>query len=354
MSKNQLKAGFWENEEYKIINQKLLPSQIIFEKMETVFDVKDAIFEMKLRGAPLIGASASAGMALSVKEWKEVSLEEFNKYYQMLLATRPTAINLKNVLDETKIIFEKNKNKTKDELYEILKEFSKTVHKRDLERNLKMGKNGVNYIKSLFGEKKLSVLTHCNSGALATCGHGTALGVIFSLFEAGMIEQVWVDETRPYLQGSRLTAFELSQAEIPHKIITDSTAGFLMSQGKVDFVVLGADSMAKNGDFANKIGTLSLAVNCNYFKIPFMTALPFETINKNIESGKEIVVEERSDKELLIFNNLSIAPQNSKGLHLGFDITPHSLLQAVITEYEVIEKPNAEKITSFIKKYEEL
>jgi len=335
---NLLSPAYWENESYYILDQLELPEKTKFIKAGSVLDVFNAIKNMNLRGAPLIGAAASAGIALAIKEFEQVTLLNFDKAYTLLLSSRPTAVNLLNVLNETKTYFlSQYKSCTKQELVAKMIQLSISFHKRDIDRNIKIGTNGSNYIKKLLGNKKLNIITHCNAGALATAGYGTAIGVIRSLFEMNLVNKVWVDETRPYLQGSRLTAYELDQLGIEHTVITDNSASYLMSQNQVDLVVLGSDRMAMNGDFANKIGSYSLAISAKYHNIPYFTALPFETFDLNLKDGSGIVIEQRSEQELLMFNNKRIAPLETSAYHIGFDVVPAELVTGIITEFGVID-----------------
>lgn len=338
-------SSFWKGDSYFVLDQLLLPGETSYIECSDPDMVARTIIDMNLRGAPLIGAAASAAVALFFKR-KNESGRSFYDVLEMLLNTRPTAVNLKNVLEETKKLFEINSGKTTEELFILFKKFSQLIHDRDKERNLIMGATGADFLERLFDGKKLKILTHCNAGALATCGHGTALGIIRSLNTRGLIEHVWVDETRPYLQGSRLTAFEMVCEKIPHTVITDSTAAWLMHEKKVDAVITGADRVALNGDLANKIGTYSLAVNASHHNIPFIVALPLETLDRTIPNGRSIVIEERSDEELLVFNGMRIAHPDSRGLHLGFDVVPADLIFAIVTEKGVIRKDITEsKIT---------
>ncbi|MFO7734946.1 MAG: S-methyl-5-thioribose-1-phosphate isomerase, partial [bacterium] len=250
MSKNFLCPGFWDGDNYKIIDQTLLPESTLYCKFETCEEVAEAIKFMRLRGAPLIGAAASSGLALSVKKSSFSNLKEnFEKAAELLASTRPTAVNLFTVIKETATLFYDNykKNLTPEKMFRKLKNFSISIHERDIKRNHKMGKYGAEYTGRIFGEKKLSVITHCNAGALATCGYGTALGVIRALHEKNKIKMVWVDETRPLLQGSRLTAYELEKEDIPFTVITDSAASHVMYEKRADFIITGADRVAANG-----------------------------------------------------------------------------------------------------------
>jgi methylthioribose-1-phosphate isomerase len=329
--------SFWKDDKYYVLDQLLLPENIKYIECLTPEDIADTIINMNLRGAPLIGAAGSAAVALFFKN-SVPEESSFKDLLKMLVSTRPTAVNLQNVLEETMTLFNKNAGLPSEEIYSLFRNFSEFVHERDKERNFKMGENGAVFLQSLFNGKKLKILTHCNAGALATCGYGTALGVIRSLNRRNLIEHVWVDETRPYLQGARLTAFEMVSENIPHTVITDSTAAWLMHEKKIDAVITGADRVAMNGDLANKIGTYSLAVNAHHHGIPFLAAMPLETFDRNIPDGGSIVIEERSDEELLVFNGKRISPVTSKGLHLGFDVVPASLVAALITEKKVLKK----------------
>jgi len=337
----------WENGVYLVLDQLRLPENISYIECLSPEDVARTIVNMNLRGAPLIGAAASAAIVLNY------SLEDpadFRELFNMLLQTRPTAVNLRNVLEEAGCLYESNRSKTASELRDVFKTFSDHVHARDLERNLTMGENGADHLESIFGKKRLKVITHCNAGALATCGYGTALGVIRSLKKRDMLEHVFIDETRPYLQGARLTAFEMVCENIPHTLITDSTASWVMKTEDIDIVITGADRVAANGDLANKIGTYPLAICANYHKIPYMSAMPLETFDLSIMSGRSIVIEKRSDSELLFFNGKRIAPEKTAGLHLGFDVVPAELIHSLITEKGVISGGiSEEKIAGLFK-----
>ena len=329
--------AYWKDRSYFVLDQIKLPQVVEYIQCLSCGDVAETIRNMSLRGAPLIGAAASAAVALAFKDGF-LDKDNFQRVVKLLFETRPTAVNLKNVLDETIELYKRLKIEEKSNVFNIFRDFSQEVHRRDLERNKKMGKLGADHIADLFPAGKIKVLTHCNAGALATCGYGTAIGVIRALNDRGLIEHVWVDETRPYLQGARLTAFEMCKENIPHKIITDSTAAWLMKKGLVDVVVTGADRVSANGDMANKIGTYSLAVNARYHKIPFIGVMPLETFDRSIQTGEQIVIEERSDSELLNFNGKRIAPDGSLGLHLGFDVVPAELVSTIVTEKGVLSE----------------
>ena len=286
---------------------------------------------MVVRGAPAIGCVAAYGFVLGVKYEKE----EPRKVYETLKNTRPTAVNLFWALERMLKALKGGKD---------IEEEAKAIEKEDYETNKKIGEYGSRLIP-----EGARILTHCNTGALATAGWGTALGVIRSAHYGGKNIFVWVDETRPYLQGSRLTAWELLKENIPHKVITDNTAGFLMKLGKVDFVIVGADRITRRGDVANKIGTYSLAVLAKEHKIPFYVAAPLSTFDENLSYGSEILIEKRSAEEVKNCFGCQIAPKESGALHLGFDITPAELIDAIITEKGIIEKPTAERVEKFLR-----
>ena len=342
--------AFWKDDSYFVLDQLLLPHQTVYIECRTPEDVEATIKNMNLRGAPLIGAAASAGTALYFRG-NTPPAYSFDEMISKLLSTRPTAVNLRNVLDESKNLYMQNCTKNRNELFKIFHDFSEQVHARDAVRCAKMGEIGAGFVKErIYKGKKLKILTHCNAGALATCGSGTALSVIRALNRLNLVEKVWVDETRPYLQGARLTAFEMLCEGIPHEIITDSTAGWLMHENEVDFIIIGADRVAANGDLANKIGSYYLSVLANFHKIPFISAMPLETFDLSIPDGKSIVIEKRSDSELLSLNGIRIAHERCRGLHLGFDVVPAELLFALVTENGVVSDGiSADKITQLFK-----
>ena len=307
-----------------LLDQRKLPFSEEYVACQTCEQVAKAIKDMVVRGAPAIGITAAYGFAIGIKENKDA-----NEVYNILFNTRPTAVNLKWALDRMIKVYKKSNGDIQK-----LEQEAKSIHIEDIEMNKKIGEYGAD----LF-DKKVSILTHCNAGALATGDYGTALGVIRSLHKRGLIKKVLVDETRPYLQGARLTAYEMVKENISHFVITDNTAGLLMSRGEVDAVIVGADRIAKNGDTANKIGTFMLGVLANYFKIPFYIAAPSSTFDLNIESGKEIVIEERGRDEVAFVNGKPIIPEKSPVLHYGFDITPANLITGFITEKGVLKPP---------------
>ncbi|MEO2153619.1 MAG: S-methyl-5-thioribose-1-phosphate isomerase [Aquificota bacterium] len=331
MDLQKVKAFRWEKGKLKILNQLKLPHTEEWIIATDYLQVAEAIKKMIVRGAPAIGCVAAYGFVLGVKYNKENP----QKVYETLKNTRPTAVNLFWALERIKKALSQGRDIEQEAIQ---------IEEEDLKTNLRIGEYG----KSLLKENS-KVLTHCNTGALATAGWGTALGVIRSAHYSGKNIFVWVDETRPYLQGARLTAWELVKEGIPHKIITDNTAGFLMKKGLVDAVIVGADRITLRGDTANKIGTYSLAVLAKEHKIPFYVAAPLSTFDPNLIYGDEIPIEERSPDEVKNCFGCSIAPDESDALHLGFDVTPAFLIDAIITEKGIIEKPNKEKIEKILE-----
>ena len=315
-----------------VINQLKLPDELVWEKLETLSDYEKAIKDMVVRGAPLIGIVGAYGFFAGIKEGID-----YIQVYERLRHTRPTAVNLFWALDRMKLIYEKYGN----DLDLLLKE-AKRIELEDYHANRSIGGYGEVLIP-----KKANILTHCNTGALATAGWGTALGIIRTAFENDKDITVYVDETRPYLQGSRLTAWELLQEGIPHYIITDSSAGFLMKKGMIDLIIVGADRITLNGDLANKIGTYSLSVLAKHHNIPFYVAAPSSTFDFNLESGDKIPIEERDQNEVKNCRSCTVAPVESKAINYSFDITPAENITAIITEKGIIERPNKEKILKF-------
>ena len=332
MSQTEYFSIKFENHTIIFLDQTKLPLEEVYVETDSYQRVAEAIERLEMRGAPLIGIAAAYALALSLKNVKTEIEKEFNKAFQRLAATRPTAVNLFTALNELKDEFQKLPEKKS--AYEVLLGKAIEIHKKDVEYCLRMGRNGL----SLFKQKS-NVLTHCNTGKLATGGIGTAFGIIKTAFENGLVNHVFADETRPLLQGLRLTAFELDRSGIPFTLQTDSSAAELMKQGKVDMVITGADRIALNGDSANKIGTYNLAILSNHHNVPFYIAAPSTTIDRSISTGKEIVIEYRSDKELFSIGQNIIAPSHYKAFTPAFDVTPAHLISGIVTEEGVFSFP---------------
>ncbi len=334
-----------------VLNQLKLPLEEEWINLSDHKEVAKAIKDMIIRGAPLIGIVGAYGFAIGINEFKNldpVSLKNKSReIYQTLKETRPTAVNLFWALDRMLSKFDsllEKKLHGKELVNELFKEASR-IELEDYHANRSIGGYGEVLIKD-----NSKILTHCNTGALATSGWGTALGVIRSAYENGKNIFVYVDETRPYLQGSRLTAWELIQEGIPHKIIVDSCAGFLMKKGEIDAVIVGADRITARGDVANKIGTYALSVLAKEHKIPFYVAAPTSSFDLSIESGEDIIIEVRNSREIKTCGGCQVAPEESDALNLSFDITPAENISAIITEKGLITEINKQKILKFFNK----
>lgn len=332
-----------KNNELMVLDQRLLPHKIYYIKCKNHKDVYRCIKDMAVRGAPAIGVAAGYGMYLAAVEKKFKNIPDLKKHLKIsgeyLVSARPTAVNLFWAVNRIIGTVGNFSGFKTDVLLEKIKKEADRIYFQDIAINKKIGANGAKLLK-----KKSAVLTHCNAGALATAGWGTALGVVRSAHKNGKIKLVYVDETRPYLQGARLTAWELLQEKIPCVLITDNMAGYFISTGAVDGVIVGADRIAANGDTANKIGTYSLAVLCRYNKIPFYIAAPMSTFDLTIPDGKKIKIEYRNSDEVTFIKGIRISPAGVKALHPAFDVTPHNLITAIITEKGVIENPSKERI----------
>jgi methylthioribose-1-phosphate isomerase len=297
---------------------------------------------MVVRGAPAIGCAAAYGVALAALKLQDVNDDEFAKgmgeAFEVLAQSRPTAVNLFWAIDRMKSVMNNAQGSVR-EIANILLEEAHDIKREDIEINRAMGKNGAELLND--GAR---VLTHCNAGALATAGHGTALGVFRSAVEAGKKIYVIADETRPFLQGARLTAWEMVQENIPVTLITDNMSGHLMSHGEIDAIVVGTDRVAGNGDVANKIGTYMVAVLANRHNIPFYVACPLSTIDRSIASGKDIPIEERPIEEVTGYRDCQWAAQGVEVRNPAFDVTPAELVTGLITEKGVVLNPTTEKI----------
>jgi len=326
----------WEKGKVIMIDQRKLPEEEIFVECRDYEQIAEAIEKMVIRGAPAIGVAAAFGVALGVLKIKEKrDLEgKFRKIFQRLERTRPTARNLFWALERMKNIFDKNKALSLSPLKQKLIDEALAVEKEDIETNKKIGFWGQELIKD--GQ---SILTHCNAGELATAGYGTALGVIRAASSEGKKIQVYAGETRPLLQGARLTCWELDRDNIPVILITDNMAGFLMQKGKISLVITGADRIARNGDTANKIGTYSLAVLAKEHGLPFYVAAPLNTIDYDLTDGRQIPIEERDPDEVREIGGRCLALPHIKVFNPAFDVTPASYISAIITERGIVRPP---------------
>lgn len=328
----------WREDHVRIIDQTYLPNREVYSDIRDVGRMWEAIKKLRIRGAPAIGIAAAYGFYLGVKDLPENSFQSFwvevERVGEYLQTARPTAVNLQWAVNRIKTTIQAHKEKDISEIKKVILKTAKTIHDEDKRTCKKIGQNGMDLIK-----QNAKVLTHCNTGSLATGQYGTALSVIFHAHKNGTKIQVWVDETRPLMQGARLTAWELMNADIPMKLITDSTAGSLMQRGKVDLIIVGTDRVAANGDTANKIGTYPLAVVAKENDIPFYVAVPLSTIDMNLKSGDDIPIEEREGDEITAFNGSQIAPKKTETYNPAFDITPHRYITAFITEEGIVKPP---------------
>jgi methylthioribose-1-phosphate isomerase len=325
MNQSEYFSVKFEDDSLVFLDQTKLPREEVYVQTDSYERIAEAIERLEMRGAPLIGIAAAYALALSLKKVDSDFESKFNSAYNRLYKTRPTAVNLFKALDELKTLFEKISDKKTS--YENLLKRAIQIHKQDEEFCTKIGRNGLTLFK-----QKSNVLTHCNTGKLATGGIGTAFGIIKTAYENGLVNHVFADETRPLLQGLRLTAFELDKNGIPFSLQTDSSAAELMKQGKVDLIITGADRIALNGDSANKIGTYTLAVLANHHNIPFYIAAPTSTIDRNIATGDEIVIEYRNKKELFYIEDNLITTEHFNAFTPAFDVTPSHLISGIITE----------------------
>jgi methylthioribose-1-phosphate isomerase len=342
----------WTDEGVAMLDQRLLPTEEKWLMLKTYNEVAAGIKDMVVRGAPAIGISAAYGIALGAKQFVGTNVddleEEIEYISDVLAATRPTAVNLFWAIERMKRTFQtaKTEGKSVGEIKQILLDDSKAIQEEDIESQRLIAKFGGELI-----EDNSTVLTHCNAGALATGGvWGTALGVIRGAVDAGKHISVIADETRPYLQGARLTAWELMKDDIPVTLITDNMSGHVMKKGRVQAVVVGSDRIAANGDVANKIGTYMVAVLASRHGIPFYVAAPLSTVDLNCPTGDEIPIEERDIREVTHVKNIQLAPDHTTVSNYGFDVTPNDLVTAIITEKGVARAPYTESLK---KQFEE-
>lgn len=326
-----------------LIDQRKLPISYQIFQCRTYKDVDFAIKDMVVRGAPAIGAAAAYGVVLAAKEFSNYNKEEFlfnmNEALELLNKSRPTAVNLMWAIKRMKKLIAENKDLAVKDIYKKIKKEADLILIEDIQTNKKMGQIG----NEIVGNKS-TILTHCNTGALATAGFGTALGVVREAFYSGKDIFVYADETRPRLQGGRLTAWELVQEGIPAKLIADNAAATLIRDGKIDLILVGADRIALNGDTANKIGTFMLSVLAKEYNVPFYIVAPTTTIDFDIETGNQIDIEERDSKEVTYIENIRIAPEGIEVYNPAFDVTPNENITGIITERGIVKPPFKENI----------
>lgn len=340
---DSIRAVEWKDNHLVLLDQRKLPHNEQFVQLYSAEDTAEAIRNMVVRGAPAIGIAAAYAAAMAARKCYKQYPQDWRKRLrveiELLQNSRPTAVNLmwalKRMCDLADVV--------DGDPEEPLLALAQQIHQDDINANYRMGELGSALIQPSHG-----VLTHCNTGSLATGGYGTALGVIRSAYSSGKIEHVYADETRPWWQGSRLTAWELVKDKIPAHLLCDGAAAHLMKLGKVSWVIVGSDRIAANGDVANKIGTYSLAVNASYHGVKFMVVAPTSTIDLATPNGDDIPIEERSQDEVLNLNNQRVAAHHAQAWNPAFDVTPAALVDALVTEKGVILKPDAAQIAALM------
>jgi len=342
-----MKTIYWENNRAIMIDQTKLPEKLEYLEIKNYNEMASAIKNMNIRGAPAIGVAAGFGMALAALEApnnKDKFLDFMRKAKDTLGSTRPTAVNLFWALDRIMKLIEKNVEKDVSELKKLILKEAIQIRQEDYEINKKMADLGVKLIRNGY-----KIVTHCNAGALATSGeYGTALGVIKRAHELGLNIFVYADETRPRLQGARLTAFELSYEKIPHKVITDNMFSYICSKNEVNCVIVGADRILKTGHVINKIGTSGVAIISKYYNIPFYVVAPSSTFDLRTNVN-DVIIEERDHKEVTTINGKLIVPKNTEVINPAFDITPPELVSAIICEKDIIYPPYDVNIPKILK-----
>ena len=333
----------WDNGAVRMIDQRALPWQLEFVRLETVEAVAESIQNMTVRGAPAIGAAAGFGLALAARKSQtddiDALIEDLRRYAQLLKAARPTAVNLAWAVDKLMRIANSGEFNNPDDLCEVLLAAAQQIADDDVAINSRMARRGAALV-----EDGATILHHCNTGALATVDYGTALGVVRAAFEAGKNIHVLLDETRPRLQGSRLSAWEMERLGVSYDIIPDTAAGYFMATGEVDIILVGADRVAANGDFANKIGTYQLAIMAREHSIPFYIVAPTSTIDLELSSGDQIPIEQRNPAEVTTPYGNRIVPAHFKARNPAFDVTPYRYLSGIVTENGIARPPFSESL----------
>jgi methylthioribose-1-phosphate isomerase len=338
-SNDSVTAIKWQDDHLKLLDQRLLPHQVTWLDITNTEETVAAIHDMVVRGAPAIGITAAYGIVMAARANYDASTDNWQLSIQpeleLLRNARPTAVNLAWAIDRMAGIFDQVQG---DPSVRLLQEAS-AIHEEDIAANRRMGELGAELIKQGYG-----VLTHCNAGSLATGGYGTALGVIRSAWQQNLIEAVYADETRPWLQGARLTAWELIEDGIPTNLIVEGAASALMASGRIGWVIVGSDRIAANGDVCNKIGTSNLAIIARHYGVKFMVVAPVSTCDPNMPSGQDIPIESRDPNEILSLGGQRIAAEKASAWNPVFDVTPAVLVDAIVTEKGVITDPTTEKM----------
>lgn len=329
----------WDEDKLILLDQRKLPRESNYLEYDSATEIAEAIKDMIVRGAPAIGIAAAYAVVLAARlaygkskdNWRDV----INVELEVLSASRPTAVNLNWAIAEMRQAFDSIEGDPEPALLAL----AIRIHDEDIAANHEMGRLGADLINP--GSQ---IVTHCNAGALATGGYGTALGVIRTAFKNGLVEKVYSSETRPWMQGARLTSWELQQENIPVNLVIDSAVSSLMKTGDIDWLIVGSDRIAANGDVANKIGTYSHAVSAKYHGVKVMVVAPFSTVDMQIQTGEDIPIEYRNAEEITDFNDVHVAPNGMEAINPAFDVTPAKLVDVIVTEKGIVQDPDAEKM----------
>ena len=348
---NSYRPIIWQNNKLLLLDQRLLPHTETFVEVSDLKGCAIAITDMVVRGAPCIGFTAIFGMALWVKDQIQLNLEQCRLACDEMISARPTAVNLSYEVNRCFEIMKKSleSDQSKEALFQALVDFGNEQILQSHAKNLSMAKIGVEELKKILGDRKWNLMTHCNTGFLACGSLGTALGVISHAHSLGKVEHVYADETRPYLQGTRLTAFELSKENIPYSIVVEGAASFLLSHGKVDAIFVGADRIAANGDTANKVGTSTLAIVAKHYKVPFYVVAPISSFDLTIPSGEHIEIEMRPMNEITELKGIKLAPAGANSVNPSFDVTDHQFITGIICEKGLIDPSKVGELVRVVK-----
>ncbi len=335
----------WKAGRVVMLDQRLLPNREVYRIYDDPSDVMAGIRDMVVRGAPAIGVAAAMGIAMGARSLSpDRFARDFERLCRAFAATRPTAVNLFWAIERMRKVVRENAHRPSETVVKLLEREAQSIRDEDLDGNRRLGEHGAALLP-----KTCNVLTHCNAGGLATAGIGTALGIVCAARDAGKKIAVWADETRPVLQGARLTAWEMKRARIPVTVITDNMAGALMRRGIIDAVIVGTDRTAANGDVANKIGTYSVAVLAAHHGVPFYVAAPVSSIDLSCKTGEQIPIEERAAAEVTHVGGKQVTPGGVKVWNPAFDVTPHDLVTAIVTENGVARPPYTQSLAKMVK-----